>query len=259
MTVNCRKITLCCKTHQTHWRLVSYAPGDQMPYHEHTYAQFSLILAGSFQELNKAGNSCFQSNSVDAKPVNFVHANKFGSEGALLLSINFLQDPKDENGKPLIDRWKMSSLSSCLRDWNLLLYELMSLSSNNTRRIEEITNDLLINFDRDNDMMRKTPPIWLARAKEALCETEDTAVQIAEREGVHRVHLVRSFRKYYGISISQFRRQHRTMKAISLIARGNTSLANVATRVGFFDQSHLNRSMREIIRLTPGNIRALFS
>jgi transcriptional regulator GlxA family with amidase domain len=64
-------------------------------------------------------------------------------------------------------------------------------------------------------------------------------------------HLVRSFRKHYGIPPHVYLMQARVERA-QLLLRSGMSLAEVAIRTGFVDQSHFTRHFKRFSGVTPG-------
>jgi AraC family transcriptional regulator len=73
---------------------------------------------------------------------------------------------------------------------------------------------------------------------------------------VHPIHLARTFRARYGISVGEYGRRVRIEWAAAEIARGESSLAAVATEAGFADQSHFTRLFRRYVGTTPARFRA---
>lgn len=72
--------------------------------------------------------------------------------------------------------------------------------------------------------------------------------------GAHldRFHLIRKFRKRYGLAPRQFQNQNRLRKARRELLRPGCSLTEAALRAGFYDQSHFIRAFRRMYGLTPG-------
>jgi AraC-like DNA-binding protein len=97
-----------------------------------------------------------------------------------------------------------------------------------------------------------TPPI--ARAKKLLQErfADDVRLEHLEAEiGLSRFYLVRRFRAEVGMPPHAFQLAMRLDRARVLIAEG-MALADVATRCGFTDQSHLTRHFRRATGVAPG-------
>ena len=74
---------------------------------------------------------------------------------------------------------------------------------------------------------------------------------IAEVAGLSEFYFMRTFQRLTGLSVHQYLTQLRLVRAKGLLARG-VSAAQVATDVGFFDQSHLIKHFRAHYGTTPG-------
>jgi AraC-like DNA-binding protein len=97
-----------------------------------------------------------------------------------------------------------------------------------------------------------TPPI--ARAKKLLEErfAEDVRLEQLEADiGLSRFYLVRRFRAEVGMPPHAFQLAMRLDRARVMVASG-MPLADVASRCGFTDQSHLTRHFRRATGVAPG-------
>lgn len=64
------------------------------------------------------------------------------------------------------------------------------------------------------------------------------------------VHLIRVFKKEFGLPIHSYILNKKVQKAKELLST-NISILEVVQNSGFFDQSHLNRSFKRIFQITP--------
>jgi AraC family transcriptional regulator len=64
-------------------------------------------------------------------------------------------------------------------------------------------------------------------------------------------HFSRLFKESMGITLHQYILQRRVEKAKYLLQYSQLSISEVATKVGFFDQSHLTRYFKQIVGVTP--------
>jgi len=78
-----------------------------------------------------------------------------------------------------------------------------------------------------------------------------TIREIAEVAGLSEFHFMRTFQAQTGLSVHQYLTQLRLVRAKGLLARG-AGAAQVATDVGFYDQSHLIKYFRLHFGTTPG-------
>ncbi|UEB98050.1 AraC family transcriptional regulator [Pseudomonas sp. HN2] len=77
---------------------------------------------------------------------------------------------------------------------------------------------------------------------------------LAQACGVDRFRLTRAFKAAFGLAPHAYLIQLRLAKARQLLARGETP-AQVASVLGFADQSHLGRWFRRAYQLTPADYR----
>jgi AraC family transcriptional regulator len=82
--------------------------------------------------------------------------------------------------------------------------------------------------------------------------------EIAKAVSLSPFHIARLFKQSLGVSPHQYLIQLRVNSARSLLAAGSgeRSLAEVASAVGFADQSHLTRHFKRIVGVTPRQFRA---
>lgn len=78
-----------------------------------------------------------------------------------------------------------------------------------------------------------------------------TLPALAEHIGMNPFVLIRQFKKHLGITPHEYLQIYRVIQARKMIAQGH-KLSDVAPLCGFADQSHLTRSFRKKIGVTPG-------
>lgn len=99
-----------------------------------------------------------------------------------------------------------------------------------------------------------------AAAREAIIEEAPGAeelVGLAQLLRVSPYRLSRVFSRQMGVSLTRYRNRVRVTRAMDAIAEGAPSLAELATRLGFSDQAHLTRTVREHVGHTPTALRRL--
>lgn len=67
--------------------------------------------------------------------------------------------------------------------------------------------------------------------------------------------LARCFRRFYGCAPGDYLRLCRVGRARALLADPGLTLAEIAVRTGFVDQSHLHRAFKRSFGVTPGEFR----
>ncbi len=76
--------------------------------------------------------------------------------------------------------------------------------------------------------------------------------ELANISGLSRFYLSRLFRREMGLSLSTYQRQIRIDRAKRLLAEG-IPITQVASDMGFYDQSHFGWHFKRLVGTTPGN------
>ena len=79
--------------------------------------------------------------------------------------------------------------------------------------------------------------------------------ELASEVGLSQSHFASLFHLSTGLSPHQYIVQRRVERAQSLLTSTKCSIDEIATVVGFYDQSHLTRQMRRVLGVTPKYIR----
>lgn len=78
--------------------------------------------------------------------------------------------------------------------------------------------------------------------------------ELADASGASKFHLARSFTRAHGLSPLAYRTQRRIQAARRLVLAG-TPLADIASDLGFSDQSHLTRQFQSIVGISPARYK----
>lgn len=100
----------------------------------------------------------------------------------------------------------------------------------------------------------------VARAREAISGGHPAAaslIPLAGLLGVSPYRLSRVFTRELGVSLTRYRNRVRVAAALDRLEDGETSLAALAADLGFADQAHLSRTVREHLGHTPTALRKL--
>lgn len=100
-------------------------------------------------------------------------------------------------------------------------------------------------------------PLAVARARELLDARLDcppSLEELAAAVNLSPFHFARVFRQATGLPPHAWLKQRRLARARTLLRHGCVPL-NVATDLGFADQSHLNRQFKQAYGVTPGEYR----
>jgi AraC-like DNA-binding protein len=95
------------------------------------------------------------------------------------------------------------------------------------------------------------PDPLVACAVEALTAPAGRVDEVARSLGVTRQHLARAFRREVGVTPKELARIARMQRATAALGRDGAELARVALELGYVDQSHLSREVRDLVGITP--------
>ncbi len=80
--------------------------------------------------------------------------------------------------------------------------------------------------------------------------------EMAKDAGISPYHMIRKFKKAFGLTPHQFQIQCKVRKAQRLLEQ-KKSIAEVTYEAGFYDQSHLDRCFQKIVGLSPKKYQEL--
>ena len=123
-------------------------------------------------------------------------------------------------------------------------------------RLAAVSERIIAHLDRGAAAPRDAVDAGLARrARDRLDASEPPLLTDLARElGTHPSHLVRVFRREYGLPPHRYVVGRRLDRARRLLLEG-LPISEVAVATGFHDQSHLTRHFRALLGTTPGAFR----
>lgn len=232
--------------------LTRYAPGERMATHSHDFDQVSWVLTGGLQESSGCRDREVAGPALGIKPAGFRHSNRYTLGGTLILAINLHDDDVLDDQAVSIRRWSWSR--DCKHVNRAAALPRLSIQSEDDAA-DEVIDLLSIATSGPVAKARKTPG-WLQRVRDRLDANGDEATldEIAASEGIHRVHLSRTFAQCFGSTPTLYRRRSRMARAIDSLGTGE-SLAGAALKAGFADQAHLTREVRSLLGMTPARLQ----
>ncbi len=102
----------------------------------------------------------------------------------------------------------------------------------------------------------------VAAAREAVAEGVPEAAGLCPLAGLLEVspyRLSRVFSRSMGVSLTRYRNRVRVGRVMDRLEEGESGLADLAADLGFADQAHLTRTVREHLGHTPTALRRLLS
>lgn len=236
--------------------------GLRAPLHAHEQAYFEFAVYGRFEDEYRHRTLTYNKGTVGFDPGDAPH--RTFAQGAHILRIEvapaFLNSVRNEHcilTEPML-LTDPTTASICRR----LYVEMTSACSVGTSLIAQgLLMELVGYAARGSALPRRgVPPLWLRQVRERL-DTEFARApgltELAMDAGVHRVHLARAFRTFYGSSIGEYLRGRQIDHALRLLTETDCPLSAVAFAAGFSDQSHFSNAFRKAVGTPPGRFRGL--
>ncbi len=242
--------------------IASYEIHQKVPNHSHENAFLCMALRGVCTEIYGRKVRVFKPSVLSFLPAGNVHSLEFHNTGMHSFSI--------EIAPLLAQRAREYSLNldtsiHCQGGLLTLLYkkayaEFVRMDDVAPLVIEGLVLEMLAEVSREQTKgVVDRSPRWLKQALELIHEQfakSLTLSDISDAVGVHPVHLSRVFRKHHRCTIGDYIRRLRIEYASRQILTSKATLVEIATAVGFSDQSHFSRIFKRVIGVTPTEYRA---
>jgi AraC family transcriptional regulator len=238
---------------------LSFPPHYVQPDFEPDLPYVAVVLDGSLRKSFRRRTMSLGRADGLTMPAGAEHGARFGSEGARIVIVKAKGPSSLVAG--YVDRLvELRGRGFSRLAW-LLAAELRASDAVAPLATEGLALELLAAATREAtaDSTHRPAPKWLGSAEEILRTRTDECIRLsdlAEAVGVHPIHLARTFRARHGVSVGEYGRRVRVEWAAAEIARGESSLAAVATKAGFSDQSHFTRLFKRHVGTTPARFRA---
>jgi AraC-like DNA-binding protein len=230
--------------------LVEMRGGARLAGHRHDTPTVVFIANGEILDIGPATQRVLRVGAIRAVAAYETRDVVAGPVGAKVLVVAALPGqpvathPRVRNGGPL----------GSSRE---LVKRLVSLVRTNTpsEQFERLLMDWIVALDSTADKR----PAWIERVKTSLDATAPffpSTRSLAVTAGVRSESLARAFRRNYGISVREYARRGRVVRARDLLAEPGRTLSQVALAAGFADQSHLTREFSLCFGLSPRRYRA---
>lgn len=240
-----------------------YPPSSRMPRHTHDLAHISIVLQGAYIERYGHKNRAGEPSILVLHPPDEDHLVTFHNTGARIFSIHIkpqwlervrdyskvLDSPADFRGG--VPAWLAVRLYREFREMD----EVSPLM------IESLALEIIAVTSRCLSLTEHRAPRWLEQVREMLharLSEEVTFDNIAEAAGAHPVYIARQFRKHYYCTMGEYVRRLRVEAVSREITRSDTPFSEIASTLGFYDQSHLTNTFKRLTGMTPGQYRRAF-
>jgi AraC family transcriptional regulator len=242
-----------------------YSCKSAVPKHEHEEAICCMALDIGCAEVYLGQTREVKPLALDFLPPYHSHALKFDGPSVRAFSVDFtagLVDRLREYSRALVPSlYARGSLATLL--FARVYKEFHEEDEESPLAIEGLIFELLAEVSRrQSDKGVRPMPRWLAQTKELLhahFHEQLRLAAIADTVGVHQIHLAREFRKYCGCTVGDYVRKLRIDFATEQLSKTDKPLVAIAVAAGFSDQSHFNRTFKQLMNMTPSEYRNLFA
>ncbi len=201
--------------------------------HRHPESYVSLVLKGTYSEQSVDGNYLLEAGTIVYHPAHHRHANTFENSSALVLNLGVELTPDLPYAAASVPRLArylermMTKRSSTLK---ATLEELFGSSTTKP----------------------KLTPTWMQGLAGSLRDTTNhqSIHDICQGLDISPEHACREYRRHFGVSPGEYRREFRLRSACDALSAG-VSPSAAAQQAGFADQSHLGRVMKNALGKTP--------
>jgi AraC family transcriptional regulator len=235
-----------------------FPPHRRLHSHTHAHAVFGVMLDGGFRTRILGRDVDYLASGAWTEPAEERHANSAGDHGARVLVVQ--PNPGD---------------AELARECRRLLDDVVYLQSAELRAdaarlaAECALQDDLSSFVAEGTALamlaraarlyrsrrhREREPRWLPLAVDYLHAhaLDHVALgEVARTVGVHPSRLAHEFRARLGASPGEYVRRLRLEWAAGRLRDGESSIAEIALRAGFYDQSHFSRMFRRHYGIAP--------
>ena len=236
-------------------QLIEFPPHHRIGAFDFDLGYLVVVLDGALTKTFRTGCWSLGANSFATLPAGATHASAFGP-----LPVRVIAVRANANGELGTLRLRHARAAQATVLGRRLAAELRARDSSWGLAAEGLALQLLALSGR---AWPETPPVrasWLRDVRDLLDEhvpEQPTLTELAEVVGVHPVHLARSFRREYGVTVAEYARSLRLDWAAQRLIEGGSTLAEIAANAGFADQSHFTRTFRQYAGVTPGCYRDL--
>jgi AraC family transcriptional regulator len=240
---------------------VVYQPGQVVPRHSHPNARFVLVLQGALTEVRDGETRSFGPSSLLFRCAGEIHAYGVSHRGATCLVVDIEAGwyARARDQAPVLTQSAAFTGGFVLHLAHRLYGEFRLRDEVSRLAIESLALGVLAEASRS--VARggaRAIPAWLQRARELVEQhfAEPLPLSaVAERVGVHPVHLARTFRRCYHTTFAGYVRQLRIEFARTALAGTSAPLSDIAAAAGFCDQSHFSRLFKRYTGQTPAEYR----
>lgn len=235
----------------------AFRAGSALPLHAHASPYFTFTLKGAYSErYGKRSRTCMPGTAV-AHPAFEAHSQEFAHSPALLIRVA----PDGRESECAIEaalERPLSLRSASIAQAVFRVHEELSNSDASSEMIleglaYELAGRALLNACATGGSRKRAlcMQIFIRASLRAPLSLETLSREI----GVSRATLYRDFKSTFRCAPGDYLRRIRLSAAAALLRQTARPVSEIAAECGFFDQSHFDRTFREMWTLSPTQYR----
>ena len=235
-----------------------FPPHGQLESHTHARAVFGVMLDGDFRTRILRRDVNYLASGAWTEPAEERHANAAGDRGAhvVVLQPSVSDTELAHECRRLLDEVVYLQSAELRADAARLAAECAVQDDLSPLVAEGSALAMLARAARlyRSRLHRDHAPRWLTTAVDYLHAHHRERIDLgglARSVGVHPSRLAHEFRARLGASPGEYVRRLRLEWAAAQLSDGESSVAEVALRAGFYDQSHFSRMFRRHFGIAP--------
>jgi len=228
-----------------------HAGTTRTPLHSHENDYICFVLTGGFHERSSRGSFVWKAGDAISYRAEEWHEDSFDARGARCINVHL---PKEfELQIELCGRRCNAfarSVAEALAAETALHFAGDHLSS------DALAAELLGAISCES--AKEIDDTWVSQLIEILDDQPErdwTLCALAALVERHPTHVARAFRRKTGLTIGAYRRRRRLTELCLRLKRTRTDLVDIATDLGYADQSHMSREFRAFAGISPGAYR----
>ena len=235
----------------------TYAPGTVVKPHAHDAALLTLVLTGDSTEEHRGRSRNLVAQTLLFTPAFEMHGHLFRNSSRWLnMQFSDAWFARVAAGNAPLPQLPQLVQNHTAVAWaTRVRAELRQHDAVSQFAIEGALLLLITDLSRLSTKGEQTRPRWLIAVEDAIEASVGAPPSIddlAAVAGVHGSHLLRTFRRYHGVTIANYVRKRRVERARTEVAAGKQPLSMIALEAGFADQSHFTKVFRQAFGQTPG-------
>lgn len=241
--------------------LTVFKAPELIPLHFHQDPYIAIILKGGYREQGDGFDDILKAGDMVFHPKDEPHKNEIGPIGATVLNISIQHQFWVERGiENLHPTSRKIFKDTCIK----ALANSLWLNLNNSQRQSAVGIEgavlAILDFFIEKSNTNDTSPNDLNDVSGYLLENYQSTLNadiIAKNFDYTPETLMRKFKQFFGISISERLLEIRLHEAEKLLTETSLNLADIAFDTGFFDQSHLAKNFKKWKGVSPGKYRKI--